>query len=356
MKKYLPFLFLVVFFLNALTSSAQVPAPEIRKFRFYEKKNKTISTNNKKYKVHIESGSFYHKKVVVTKTEDTYSCYSERDEPTIVQIKKRRDSMKIHTYCSLEDIPFRKGSYVIPRAYQALFMSFKPEKSVKIINRNIRNFEVEKFPDGQIWSEDKSFSPDTLQPIPCQFWQKGLSGQYQKMREQDFPYYSRGFYEDKTNGILYLWDDGNGYTSEDRGRNWQQIRLPEELIDSLYRNKLLAPPYLSQEQSFKKNGKIYPLLSRMEGDKKTLYKVNSSKKKKEPLLHLMNTWYTRLSVYENIWSISAQGYMLVSRDEGKSWKYYVGENYNTEVLEIIDGKYFFDGLRLYWIPEIVQSN
>lgn len=350
MKKYLPFLFLVFFFLNAFTSRAQVPAPEVRKFRFYEKKDKTISTNNKKYKVHIKSGSLYGK-AVVTKTKDTYSCYAEMDDLTIVEIQKKRDTMKIHAYFSLEDIPFRKGNYVIPRAYQALFMNFRAEKGIKLVNRNIRNFEVEKLPDGQIWSDDKSFTPDTLQPIPCQFWQKGHSGEYQKMREEHLPYYSHGFYEDKASGLFYLWDDGNGYTSEDRGRNWRQIILPEQLIDSLYSNKLLAPPYLSQEQSFKKNGEIYPLLSRMEGDKKTLYKINSSKNKKVPLLHLVNTWYTRLSVYENIWSISAQGYMLVSRDEGKSWKYYVGENYNTDVLEIIDGKYFFDGLRLYWIPK-----
>ncbi|MGB0862230.1 MAG: hypothetical protein ACPG19_01710 [Saprospiraceae bacterium] len=349
MKKYLPFLLLVFFFLNALKSSAQVLPAELRKFRIYKKKNKPVKKIYKQSRISLQGENEYSEALRKSDNE-TFECYAEIGDLTSLQIRKGRNVMNIHAYFSLLDLPFRKGNYVIPKEYGMLFMNIQPAKGIKIINQNLQNFEVETLPKGQIYHPNKTYIPDTLEPTSCIFWQKDYWGKLVKIKEQNLPHYAKGFYEDKVSGTFYLWNDGNGYVSMDRGRNWELIPLPEKMIDSLYQNRIIDRGYMNDETAFSTTQKFYPLLKKKDRNK-VLYKVSKSKKREEILLTLTDSWYAQFSVSGDIWCISAQGYMLVSRDEGKSWKYYVGDNYNVDVFEIIDGKYFFDGLRLYWIPE-----
>ena len=111
MKKYLPFLLLAFFFLNALKSSAQVLPAELRKFRIYKKKNKPVKKIYKQSRISLQGENEYSEALRKSDNE-TFECYAEIGDLTSLQIRKGRNVMNIHAYFSLLDLPFRKGNYV----------------------------------------------------------------------------------------------------------------------------------------------------------------------------------------------------------------------------------------------------
>jgi len=323
---------------------AQVLPPEVRKFKFYQKK-KVIKTNNKRIKISFQGKQKSQDKSIKTDKNNTYSITSERSNVTMINVKSKRKTMNIHAYFSLEHIPFQKGNFVIPMAYRDLFLNIKPHDQVKITNLNWENFKVKSLPRGQLYETINPFVKDTLQPIKAKFWQKN---NLIRIREHNIPHYAEGFHYDKDKDLYYLWDDDHGYVSKDHCKNWRRIDYPETFIDSIWRSGNRGR--LHQRQLYKSgNYEVRFLTVENSGDNRQIVKTNISDKTKKTLLTVNNAWYARLTVHNDIWCVSAQGYMLISTDFGATWTYYVGDNYNVNVFEIVNERYLFDGLRLYWV-------
>lgn len=97
-------------------------------------------------------------------------------------------------------------------------------------------------------------------------------------------------------------------------------------------------------------GNIYPVFRVDEsGFTHFLEKIDSRKGIITKLLTINNEWYVYMTATENIWCISGNSYILISKDKGKNWKYYYGVIGGGSIFEIIDDKYIFDGNSLFEI-------
>lgn len=344
MKKLILF---IVFLSFVQQTIAQTIPPEVRKFKFY-KNEKLIKSTNKKYKISIQN-HYEHRQQNTPVKDHTYHKTVEIGDLTKVNIKTKRQEMNIHAYFSLEKIPFQKGNFIIPYAYKTLFLDVQTHGDIQITNKNWANFKWDKLPKRQLHETINEYTKrDTLMTIPCVFWNKT---RLRRLKNHHQPHYADGYYYNASDDTHFIWDDDFGYYSTDNCLNWIRIDYPEAMIDSIYSKGINGYGRNQRKQSYTSQDMdvaFKPVAKRF--DEKELIRIYKPSNRKETLLTLSNAWYAKLSIFNDIWCVSGQGYILISKDAGNTWRYYIAQNYNVDIFKIINGQYLFDGLRLYWIP------
>ena len=314
----------------------QTVPPRVNQFRFFNKKGKLITSKQKRYQISLKSDYNRHSYREVDSSlmkKGIFQVVAQYGDEMNIEVQHGKQLMEIQTAVQLDSTIFQTGKYYIPYSYQALFEHIKTHETSKIINQNLDYFKVNQLPQYRNYDQAYSYSKDTIHRIACKFWKNSRL----KIPLREKPSYLYGFYNDTLSNIIYTWNDHFGYKSTDNGRNWQQIPYPEVLEE-----KVMAHKYNAQKQRDK-----YPILKEKQHSIKYLY----SKDNAPPILTIHNAWYVKLTVVQDVWCISGQGYILLSSDKGQTWRYYLNENYNVKLLEVIEGRYLFNGNYLYKIKE-----
>lgn len=245
----------------------------------------------------------------------------------------------------------------IEEPYETPIVSFKDKNTLILFKTKKHQRPINKIPevylskdDGLTWQIDSAYTK-------MGFYYVGFNN-----KKEGFAYSIKYFKDERqTKTIFYVTKDGgkkwretgscneklfplstpywrdniiivdgklNTYSSLDGGENW-------DIVSNIFKYYQIS-------------GNIYPSLS---GSDFTHYleRINNENQTVLKLMTIKNDWYVYLTAKKNIWVVSGQGYTFISKDQGITWNYYLGNTAGTSMFTIFDDKYIFDGLNLYLI-------
>jgi phage pi2 protein 07 len=144
--------------------------------------------------------------------------------------------------------------------------------------------------------------------------------------------------------IVKGWE--HNYYSFNGGSNWNI--MPKSFYAREHsRIKYWKNPFKPLDY-YKYLGNVYPVFGNdRHGFTHYLDKMDDEKEMITELLTIKSDYYVEITATKNVWCISASLYTLISKDNGKNWKYYSERTYGVSLFRIIDDKYIFDGEKLY---------
>jgi hypothetical protein len=346
-------------------------------FKFYSKNGKLITSQNN-YTIKAFSYKNNLRNEIQLNFLDNYYtrvCYGDKIELEIIH---KRDTMKIFTNTSIDSIPFIKGSFTIPKSYASIF-SIIPLNHTKINQLDFQKFR----------SDNSTIEADTLQTIECHFWEDSLFSKPLEHPNQLFYLFNDATFSNN----LFISDYKTVYISKDFGKNWYIFKSvnPDEYIipkafyidsTTLYYTRYDAGPkpyggipdiFISKdngktwkyensvtrydmkydfmgEEYFNKQMKLIKKfqLEENQSSNHTLTRKRRILNSYKPILVINNDWNVYETSSQTI-NIVSGNFTLISKNNGKTWDYYTTPT-GSNIFEIIQDTYIFNGYNLYVIP------
>lgn len=186
------------------------------KVRFFCE-GRVVTPETKNVSLHFDfDGMPHQQKDTVSFSEDFFLFSAWNETAAIITCIYKRDTMQIRTYGSIDSIPFKKGTYFIPRHYTHLFIT-GISGGVKLDQQNLDYFKT-----SSLFSEDinpKVLNCKKLPEIECRFWKD--PGRKSMMRGK--PAFYQIVQNDNFSPVIYGLNWSSVYRSSDYGMNWEQI-------------------------------------------------------------------------------------------------------------------------------------